>query len=460
MGKSAITLLLSLLANVAQPAENERLTVHRAPDALSEKAVVESWPRFLGPHDDMTSRETPIDWSGLEEGPVWELITGAGYANVAVQAGVVYLYHRMEDDEVLEARHALDGSLIWQQRDPVEYRDRFGYNDGPRSGPVLAGDQIYTYGVTGRLTCREKEDGRQRWQIDLAEIYGTSPGFFGVGASPVIYEQLLIVNVGGDQDECVIAFDRLTGEEIWIARHEWGASYASPVIADLHGEPRLLVFAGGESDPATGGLLCLDPATGKVLGEVPWRADKYQSVNAVTPVVVDEQRVFITETYGPGGAMVEFDEQWQPAIVWTTKELAVHMMNPVVIDGYLYGFDGRHQVQSELVCLRVSDGKPMWRDPMRWQVQVQGREMELGLFRGSLLVTDNGVLALGETGLYAVLKLSPQGVDYRQRGVLFLATQSWTPPALSEGLLFISQNERDQVSGARSRLWVFDVRGN
>jgi len=55
--------------------------------------------------------------------------------------------------------------------------------------------------------------------------------------------------------------------------------------------------------------------------------------------------------------------------------------------------------------------------------------------------------------------LSPDGPQIEQRGLLFHAPQAWTPPALSRGLLFIQQNERDRLTGKRARIQVFDVRG-
>ena len=56
-----------------------------------------------------------------------------------------------------------------------------------------------------------------------------------------------------------------------LARHAWGASYASPIAADIHGRSCCLVFAGGESRPPTGGLLCIDLANGAVLTATPHR---------------------------------------------------------------------------------------------------------------------------------------------------------------------------------------------
>jgi outer membrane protein assembly factor BamB len=146
------------------------------------------------------------------------------------------------------------------------------------------------------LHCLELATGKVLWKRDLRAEYAVPQNFFGSGPSPLVWNDVLIVNLGGkskDGEElCVAAFNKLSGDMVWSVPGPWGASYASPIAATLRGKPRVLVFAGGESRPPSGGLLCIDPAEGSVDFRFPWRADKYESVNASTPIVVDSQRVF------------------------------------------------------------------------------------------------------------------------------------------------------------------------
>src|SRR3954468_2275459 len=104
---------------------------------------------------------------------------------------------------------------------------------------------------------------------------------------------------------CVAAFDTKTGRMVWGAGAEWGPSYASPIPATVLGQRRVFVFAGGESRPATGGLLCLDPATGAVDFAFPWRGRRVESVNASSPLVIDPDKVWISECYGKGGVLLQ-----------------------------------------------------------------------------------------------------------------------------------------------------------
>ena len=137
------------------------------------------------------------------------------------------------------------------------------------------------------LHCLDLENGKVIWKRDLKEDYQIPQYFFGYGPNPMIWDDLLILNVGGkekkDSGTCVAALDRKTGKTRWTYDDAWGASYASPVITKMHGREVALILAAGESRPAHGGLLLLDPKSGELLSRFPWRADIYESVLASLP---------------------------------------------------------------------------------------------------------------------------------------------------------------------------------
>ena len=89
----------------------------------------------------------------------------------------------------------------------------------------------------------------------------------------------------------IVAFDKMTGEVKYQITDEL-ASYSSPRWRRSAAGAWCFVFA-------RGGLVGFDPASGKVDFHFPWRATILESVNASNPVVVGD-RVFISETYGPG----------------------------------------------------------------------------------------------------------------------------------------------------------------
>ena len=315
--------LLAFAALVLEPAgaqqDYERLKFHAAPKPLPDGAVTEDWPRFLGKTDNSVSRETKLLKEWPEGGPqlVWEIEKGQGYTGPSFSAGRGVFFHRLGDRETIECLDPETGKRHWQHDYEIEFESEIGYSNGPKGNAVIDGDRVYTLGVTARLFAFNLESGAVLWENDLMKSYGVPDYFFGYGTIPIVWKDRVLVNVGGRDPEnekggvCVAAFDKVTGKELWTVRDQWGASYASPIIAKLHGRDCLLVFAGGKSDPASGGLLTIDPQDGKVLDRFPWRADMVFSANASTPLAVGENRVFLSECYELGAVMLEFDKPLQ-----------------------------------------------------------------------------------------------------------------------------------------------------
>ncbi len=285
--------------------------------------------------------------------------------------------------------------------------------------------------------------------------------FFGTASTPLVEGELLIVNVGAPGGPCVVGLDTATGRERWRAGHEWGPSYASPVPAVIHGQRRVFVFAGGESDPPAGGLMSIDPANGRVDFVFPWRSRTHESVNASCPVVF-ANKVFISASYRTGSALVEVRPDFTHRVVWTTQELALHFNTAIYRDGYLYGFDGRNESDASLACVDAATGKVVWRDTPEWTETFEAggerRQQVLGTYRGSLLAVDGQFLCLGELGHLLWMSLTPKGYKEVARAWLFAARESWAVPVLSRGLLYVVQNTRDAVSGSPPRLLCYDLR--
>lgn len=449
----------------ALPAANPDVVARSAPRPRAAGARDADWPQFLGPAHNQTSPETGLLAAFPAGGPalVWTIPKGEGYAAPVVAGERLVLFHRVGGEEVAECLHALDGRRFWRVAYPTAYRDRYGYNPGPRASPAIAGGRVFTFGAEGRLQCVDLASGRVEWRRDLHGEFRVPRNFFGVGASPLVLGDVVIVQLGAPGGPGVVAFDVATGRLRWGAEREWGPSYATPVPATWGGQPRVLVFAGGESRPPTGGLLVLDPATGAVTARFPWRGTRYESVNAAAPVVLEEG-VFISECYGSGGALVAPAAGGGVTVVWTNPAFGVHFMSAVRLGDLLCGVAGHGPQDAEFVAVEAATGREVWRDQPLWTETVAEprgpREIRTGLFRASLLVADGQVLALGEFGHLARLEVSRAGLRVRERAWLFAATETWTPPVLSRGLLYVCQNTRDAVAGTPPRLLCYDLRGN
>ena len=170
--RQVVTLLLPSLV-MLRAVELPTVTVVAAPAPLAEGAVVEEWGSFLGPTHDGVSRETKLNLSWDAHGPklLWSLPRGSGYASPAIVGGKLVYQHRVGDEDVIECLDAITGSRLWYRAFATQYEDRYGYNNGPRSSPVIDGDQVYAYNSLGVLRCLALADGVSRWSRDLTADY-------------------------------------------------------------------------------------------------------------------------------------------------------------------------------------------------------------------------------------------------------------------------------------------------
>jgi outer membrane protein assembly factor BamB len=430
------------------------------PKPLARDAVTHDWTAFLGPTHNAVSTETRLSRKAPPS-LIWEFSKGTGYGSPAIAGDRLVFLHRLRAEEIVECLHPETGATHWQFRYPTDFEDRYGYNDGPRSSPVIDGGRAYTVGAQGQLHCLDLATGRAMWKRDLDKEYRVPQDFFGRSSTPLVEGPHLIVSVGAPGGPCVVGFDKTTGREVWRAGKEWGAGYGSPIPAVIHGQRRVFVFAGGESNPPTGGLMSIDPANGRVDFSFPWRSRSYESVNASCPVVFDN-KVFISASYRAGGALLEIRPDFTHRALWTTQEFGLHFNTPIYKDGYLYGFDGRNEPDASLACIDAASGKAVWREVPEWEEFIRaGSQLQrqmAGTYRGSLMAVDGQFLCLGEHGHLLWMDLTPKGYREVSRARLFAGRESWALPVLSRGLLYVVQNTRDFETGARPRLLCYDLR--
>ena len=410
------------------------------------------WPHFLGLNQDLHSAETGLNLNFPVEGPkkLWEVERGRGHAGPVVAAGKVVFIHQVENNEQVRCLDAATGVGIWEHSYPVDVAQSYGIVDAPRSSPVIDPEtaQVYTLGNDGDLICFALGDGKINWQIKLADVFGVSPLFFGYGSSPLLYGEKLIVQVGAER-ACVAALNKNDGTVIWESDHEWHGSYASPVLTKINGKDRVFVFAGGMVKPPTGRLLCLNPVDCKIDSEFAWRSTNFASVNATTPVPCGENRVFLTEDYGLGGVMLEYGPDFQPRVLWTSPEFGCQFQTPIYHGGVLYGFGGNGGL---MMAVDVATGRNLWNE-LFYQTTIpwQGREIPISLGHAHLIWVDGAFLCLSENGALLRMDLNYSGFTILAKARLFYAPESWAPPVVSDGRLFINQNELG------SRLICYDI---
>ncbi len=430
----------------------------------------EDWPWFLGlRHTGVCGEENLFtEWPAAGPPVLWGTKIGTGYSAPSVRGERLVLHHRRADEEITECFDAETGRSLWTSQAETDFADPYGYNNGPRCTPVLSEHHCYTLGAAGRLACVELDTGKLVWQHELQEEFQIPRMFFGVGCSPILEGDRLIVLVGGQPNSGVVAFDALSGAIQWqaVGKQTWDGveqpgrgpyrwtgeeqvvSYSSPIAATIHGQRHVLCLV-------RHGLVSLDPETGAERFHYWFRPTAHESVNAARPVVVGDQ-ILLSAAYRLGSVLLRVqpdgrgvEEIWKDA-----DSLLAHWSTPIVVDGYAYGFTGRHESEGELRCIDLKTGKLAWSttgyDPAAGRVaydratrkyinQKTKQSVPRPLFgRGSLIRVGDRFLLLGERGLLAVARISPERYDEVCRTEFpQIHYPSWTAPVLSRQRLYL-----------------------
>ena len=389
--------------------------------ASSASALGEDWPQFLGPSRNGMTREAGR-WSGERPKIVWQKEIGQGWSAPVVAAEKLILFHRAGDKETVECLEAKTGKPIWREDYPTQYVDDFGFDAGPRSTPAVVDGGIYTFGAEGMLSCWPVAGGKAIWQVDTRKQFKADKGFFGMVCSPLVEGDVVIVHVGGtlgkNKGAGVAAFDRVSGKPLWQATdHE--AGYSSPVVMTV-GQKRFVVTL------TRAGLVGLEPKTGKVVFEQPFRSRSAASVNAASPVIVGDL-IFVSSSYGTGAACFRFGGN-KLEEVWRAEDaLSCHYATPVYNDGHLYGFDGRQETGCNLRCVELKTGKVKW--------------SEEGFGAGTLMLAGGELLILHEKGELIRAAATPAKFEVKQRAMI-LGPDVRAYGALADGLYFARDKEK------------------
>jgi outer membrane protein assembly factor BamB len=272
------------------------------------------------------------------------------------------------------------GKIVWEQTSyegkVYDYRHKRGNYAAP--SPVTDGKLVYTYFGSEGVYCYDFK-GRLLWKRSLGNI-GTIG--MGVGTSPVIHENLLIILADQEFDETesfMVALDRKTGREIWRVKRPVQASWATPVI--VRSPERVeLVTSGNEW------VIGYDPATGKEY----WRASGVKSHAIATPLVGHGLVIFSSGfpskaiiAIRPGGSG---NIDGTDRIVWRYNKGTAYVPSPILYGDYVYLMSDA----GIMTCLEAKTGKVVY-EGGRVPVATKFYGASPVAFDGKILLTsDNG----------------------------------------------------------------------
>ncbi len=374
------------------------------------------WPQILGPYRNGHAEGETLDKAWPEGGPVlkWQRAVGSGFSGLAVSKNTALLFHRIGDQEIVEAVQTQTGEPLWKESTTVNYRGTFNPNDGPIAVPLIHKDRVYVYGISGHLRCLDFKTGKQIWSRDTHKDFQASEGYFGVGSTPVIVEDRLLVNVGGKRKNAgIVAFSLDKGFTLWQTLQD-DASYSSPISAFLHGR-HYAVFITRQH------LAGVDPQNGNLIFQFPF-GKRGPTVNGANPVLVGN-KVFATASYGVGGFWGQIERSNASEIWRNNSIMSSQYTTPIEYDGSLIGIDGRQDVgSSRLICFDPQSKKILW------------SQDDFGY--ATLLEADNKLIILKSDGTLVMAEASREKYNELGRAQVLNSTTR-ALPALSNGLLFV-----------------------
>lgn len=379
-----------------------------------------NWPQILGPNRDGRAANERLATAWPAQGPrvVWERAVGNGFAGVAVAEGKAVLFHRLGDEELLEAHDAATGRILWKVGFPTAYRASISPDDGPLCVPVIHGNRVIAYGASGSLHAVDLLTGKKLWSRQALADFGAPEGYFGAGSAPIVEGDKVLVNVGGArQGAGIVAFALDTGKTVWKATDDQ-ASYSAPTAVTLDGV-RHIIFVTRLN------ALSLNPENGAIRFQFPF-GQRGPTVNGATPLVMGDH-LFLSASYGIGATYAKIDKS-QATVKWNSDEIMSSQYQTCVqVDRFLFGIHGRQdQGDAALRCIDPAKQRVVW--------------TEEGFGMGTLILADGKLLIVKTDGDIVLSNANPQKYEPLATAKIF-STTTRALPALSNGRLYLRDTQ-------------------
>ena len=366
------------------------------------------WYQWRGPNRDGISNEKGWLTKWPEGGPkkLWNLSVGTGYSTVSVSDGRVYTMGNANKTDTVYCLDANKGTVIWKYSYPCASEGN-GY-PGTAATPTINDGSVYTLSREGHLFCLDAKTGKVRWSKHIQKDFDANPPTWGIACSPLVLGKMLIVSGGR-----TLALNKDTGELIWKTQ-DYNGRYSTPFAFNYEKKSYLAIFN-------TLGLVILNSENGQEITHQTWKTD--YDVNAATPII-SGSNIFISSGYNVGGAVFKFDGKSLTQI-WKNKNMRNHFNSCVLWKGCLYGFD-----EDQLRCIDFQTGDVKW--------------TQRGLGKGSLMLADGKLIAMGDKGILVIAEASPDSYKELARTTV-LSGLCWTVPVLSGGKIYCKNHEGDLV---------------
>jgi outer membrane protein assembly factor BamB len=396
------------------------------------QTIDSDWPSWRGPRGDGSwnaprlAEKWPSD--GLQTD--WSADIGGGYAGISVANGRAITMDRQvspasekdadsiaADDAKTELERVLCFDLKTGDRPwTFEYEQPYGdlaYGSGPRAAPTIHGNAVLTLGALGKLFCLNVTDGSEFWSHDLVKEFKGRPPMWGYAASPLVYQDTVIVFAGGTDGFCVVAFDLKTGELKWNSLSD-KAGYSWPVPVRQKNQTQFVCWTPSHIR----GIAADD---GRPLWNVPYEVA--EGVSIATPIIHDD--IALVCGYWAGSRAVKLDSKPENSkLLWEeNRYLRGLMSQPLCRNGYGYLLDKQYG----LTCFELKTGKKLWDDKNTLTPRARNPQASIVWLNEEGNTDRNRIIALNSEGELALATASPDGFKEHARSRIIDPT--WAHPA-------------------------------
>lgn len=348
---------------------------------VASLASAENWPQFRGPGGEGHSKETnlPLNWSE-SQGVKWKVpLPGKGWSSPIIVDNEIWLTTATEQDRSLRVLtvDASNGRIrnnveVFQLSRAVSGHAK---NSGASPSVIVDGDRVYVHFGSYGTACL-KRDGTVVWrnqELKYSQVHGP-------GGSPVLYENLLIVNCDGTDTQSVAALDTSTGKIVWRKSRPSAMAYATPLVVRTPGGAQVV-------SPGAFRAVSYEPRSGTELWSVKY-GDGFS--NVPRPVYAHGLVYLCTGFYQPNVLAVRPDgkgDVTESHIAWRQTRSVPLTPSPIVVGEEFYMVSDNGIVS----CLDAKTGKENW------------RQRFTGNYSASPVYADDKIYFLNETGETTVI---------------------------------------------------------
>lgn len=415
---------------------------------LTTAASGQDWPSFRGPHASGVAdgQDLPADWdAGTGRNIRWYTrIPGRSHASPVIWGDQILVLSAVAQNQkelVLGDEGGIDTladteEYSWRLYSIDKHNGDIGwmreaYRGVPRtrrhvkasqanSTPATDGEVIVSiFGSEGMVAFDMQ--GNELWRVDLgnldAGLYGDPTSQWGHSSSPIIWKDLVLVQVDRHTDSFIAAYNRRTGDEIWKIGRDEKPIWATPTIHESDARTQMIVM-GGTWDRG------LDPRTGQEL----WRFARDLEVKTTTPIVAGGL-VILSGGYrgknlqairvgAEGDVSLADGAKSSASVAWTSEPGGPYTSTPVAYRDTIY-FARNTGV---IAALDLATGEEIFRDRVD------------STYSASPVASDGKIYLAGEDGVLTVIRAGRtlEVLARNDMGEPLMAS-----PAISDGTLFV-----------------------